>query len=69
MLKGNIEKEANEKGKRKDAHHLIVHATPVRMELISQRAYQIFEQRGCVHGFDLEDWFEAEKQLSIESIN
>ncbi len=61
------QKQANH-GK-KDTAHLIVHATPVRLELVSQRAYQIFEERGCVHGFDGEDWIEADKQLIAESLN
>ena len=30
---------------------------------IQQRAYQLFEERGCQHGRDLDDWFEAERQI------
>ena len=30
---------------------------------VAKRAYQIFEKRGCKHGFDLEDWMFAEKEL------
>jgi Protein of unknown function (DUF2934) len=30
---------------------------------VAKRAYQIFETRGCKHGFDLEDWMSAEKEL------
>ena len=30
---------------------------------VAKRAYQIFEKRGCKHGFDLEDWVLAEKEL------
>jgi hypothetical protein len=30
---------------------------------IAKRAYQLFEQRGCAHGFALEDWIAAEKEL------
>jgi hypothetical protein len=33
-------------------------------EQISQRAYEIFVQRGCPEGRDLEHWLEAEAQLS-----
>jgi hypothetical protein len=40
-----------------------------RYELISIRAYELFEKRGYVHGFDREDWVEAEKQLNFESLN
>jgi Protein of unknown function (DUF2934) len=30
---------------------------------IAKRAYQLFERRGRVHGFDLEDWISAEQEL------
>ncbi len=30
-------------------------------EEISKVAYELFETRGCVHGCDLADWFEAER--------
>jgi hypothetical protein len=30
---------------------------------VAKRAYQILETRGCKHGFDLEDWMSAEKEL------
>ena len=30
-------------------------------EKIQQKAYELFEQRGCEHGHDLEDWLEAER--------
>ena len=33
-------------------------------ELIAQRAYQRFEYRGGEHGHDLEDWLEAERELT-----
>ena len=35
----------------------------VILSTIAKRAYQLFQQRGCVHGFDLEDWIGAEKEL------
>jgi hypothetical protein len=33
-------------------------------EQIAARAYQLWIARGCGHGNDLGDWFEAERQLS-----
>ena len=33
-------------------------------EEISQKAYDLFQQRNYAHGNDQADWFEAEKQLS-----
>ena len=36
---------------------------------IAKRAYQLFEQRGCAHGFDLEDWIIAEKEFLQNDFN
>lgn len=44
-------------------------SSQVTFELISVRAFELFAQRGYVHGFDREDWIEAEKQLKTESFN
>lgn len=30
---------------------------------ISRRAFEIFEERGRVHGYDLDDWFKAESEV------
>jgi hypothetical protein len=35
-----------------------------RTQRIADRAYQRFQRRGGEHGRDLEDWFEAERELS-----
>lgn len=32
-------------------------------DAIRERAYQLFEQRGCEHGHDLDDWLVAEAEL------
>jgi hypothetical protein len=40
-----------------DRHKQIIQST------VAKRAYQIFEKRGCKHGFDLDDWMSAEKEL------
>ena len=32
-------------------------------EQVRQRAYQLYEQRGCEHGHDVEDWLMAEREL------
>jgi hypothetical protein len=32
-------------------------------EIIRMRAYQLFQQRGCEHGHDLEDWLQAEAEI------
>jgi hypothetical protein len=49
------------------------HATPTERRddslqtEISERAYQLWLKRGCVHGFDQEDWLRAENELLQES--
>ena len=36
-------------------------------DAIRERAYQLFEQRGCQHGHDLEDWLQAEAEVTWKS--
>jgi len=48
---------------RNEQHQEIILST------IAKRAYQLFEQRGCLHGFDLEDWTSAEKELLQNDFN
>jgi len=43
-------------------HELFEHTQDV-FNLIAQRAFEIFESRGYVHGNDREDWFLAESEL------
>jgi hypothetical protein len=33
------------------------------LSTIARRAHQICEQRGCTHGFELDDWLTAEREL------
>ena len=33
-------------------------------EIIRMRAYELFEQRGYQHGHDLEDWLQAEAEVT-----
>jgi DUF2934 family protein len=32
---------------------------------IARRAYELYEQRGCAHGHDIDDWLQAERQLGL----
>ena len=32
-------------------------------DAVARRAYQRFEERGSEHGRDMDDWFEAEREL------
>lgn len=34
-----------------------------RRDLIEKRAYEIYESRGGHHGFDLEDWDQAQREV------
>lgn len=36
-------------------------------DAIRFRAYQLFEQRGRTHGFDIEDWLRAESEVVSHS--
>lgn len=40
--------------------------TAVSQEQILERAYLIWQRKGCTHGFDIEDWFTAERELQEE---
>lgn len=39
-----------------------------REELIRQRAYSLYQARNCEGGHDLEDWLQAEAQISQSQI-
>jgi len=41
-------------------------ATP-NAEAIAKRAYELYLQRGSVSGHELDDWLEAEAELSAEA--
>ncbi len=32
-------------------------------DAVARRAYEIFESRGAQHGYDLDHWLEAEREL------
>ena len=34
-----------------------------RLNRISKRAYELYESRGGTHGFALEDWLQAEREI------
>ena len=48
---------------RNEQHQEIIQST------VARRAYQLFEQRGCLHGSDLGDWITAEKELLCDDFN
>jgi hypothetical protein len=34
---------------------------------IVRRAYELYEERGCEHGHDVDDWLQAERELRASS--
>jgi len=38
-----------------------------RYQQISLRAYELYEARGRVDGFDVEDWLQAEREILAEA--
>ena len=38
-------------------------------ELVAARAYQAWLARGGVHGYDRQDWFQAERELTAAVVN
>jgi len=39
-------------------------AAPPSRDAIAKRAYELYLQRGSVSGYELEDWLEAEAELT-----
>lgn len=38
--------------------------TPIGLQnQIQRRAYELYEQRGCTPGHEVEDWFQAEREV------
>ena len=40
----------------------------ISREDIARRAYELYTQRGCEPGKDIEDWVRAEKELASEVV-
>ena len=38
----------------------------VTEEIIRKRAYELFEQRGYEHGHDMDDWLQAEAEVTAK---
>ena len=37
--------------------------TALLRSFFARRAYQLYEARGCLDGFDLQDWLQAEREI------
>jgi hypothetical protein len=42
-------------------------SVPVPLDKIAKRAYEKWVKRGCQHGHDQRDWYEAEAELKAEA--
>ena len=49
-----------------DVHAKQVRRTPTA-EDIQLRAYEIYVERGGIHGLDTDDWLQAERELSARN--
>ncbi len=41
---------------------------PTIEHIVRYRAYELFERRGMKHGYDLQDWLQAEAQVRAEAL-
>jgi len=44
-------------------------AVVISLDQVAERAYQLWQSRGCVHGYQEQDWLQAEDELLRESNN
>jgi hypothetical protein len=50
------------KGLRQEPVQQAVTAEDLQQQIM-RRAFELYEQRGKVHGFDLDDWLQAEAEI------
>ena len=50
---------------KRDAGTSVTVAPAAGMDLIAQRAYEIWKESGCPDGHDQENWFQAERELRV----
>lgn len=56
------------KEKKKAKDEPILTQSKISTDPIATRAYHAWLERGCTHGFDVEDWLEAERQILREEL-
>lgn len=63
-------KENRQGGRReisvKEVNEFSINQDELLHQRIAEKAYQLYECRGCCHGHDVEDWLEAERLVSAE---
>jgi len=72
--KGKPDSGAQPVGRKKDAEtmrsqteHPLSPSEEVQAR-IAKRAYELYEQRGCQHGYDLADWFQAAREVLTSKV-
>jgi hypothetical protein len=46
-----------------ETHELSAFTKELLQEQIALRAYRLYASRGCLDGFDLQDWLQAEEEV------
>jgi hypothetical protein len=46
------------------AEHWTVRSSAANDDVVRTRAYELFEARGAQDGYDVDDWLQAERELS-----
>lgn len=65
MATQRIEKKSEPKSEKKTvAPKRTRRTTRVDRDAVARLAYERFEARGRIHGYDVEDWLSAERQLT-----
>ena len=63
------ERQTEQLGKKVDRRPDQIEKKPSIEQQIQQRAYKLYEQRGRTDGHDLEDWLQAEREISGKQAN
>jgi len=63
VVKPKAEKKVLQMPDAGNGHAVASHAPAGLEDQIRVRAYELFEQRGYIHGYADEDWFNAEREV------
>ncbi|MBX9693495.1 MAG: DUF2934 domain-containing protein [Cyanobacteria bacterium] len=55
--------DVKQKIEEKETDLVALHRTTVTHDRISKRSFYLWMKRGCTHGYDVQDWLQAEKEL------
>ena len=66
MTNGQKSNSGNREIPVKVVNEFSVSVDELRHRRIAEKAYELYECRGCCHGRDLDDWLEAERLILSE---